>query len=113
MMLYTYTPNQCPYQVSTSYTLWFLRYSLDKLSPTARPTVHSDIMGKKDTLTALKGCGVKTLWPKLWNDLPDVCSVQLLPVSEKSQNLISSKDFPILADKLSGITTVSTWHSKE
>ena len=24
-------PNQCPYQVSTSYTLQFLRYSLDKL----------------------------------------------------------------------------------
>ena len=29
--LHTYTPNQCPYQVSTSYTLRFLRYSPDKL----------------------------------------------------------------------------------
>ena len=27
MTLHTYTPNQCPYQVSTSYTLRFLRYS--------------------------------------------------------------------------------------
>ena len=25
-------PDQCPYQVSTSYILWFLRYSLDKIS---------------------------------------------------------------------------------
>ena len=25
------TPNQCPYQVSTSYTLWFPRYSPDKI----------------------------------------------------------------------------------
>ena len=25
------TPNQCPYQVSTSYNLWFLRYSPDKI----------------------------------------------------------------------------------
>ena len=24
-------PNQCPYQVSTSYTLWFPRYSLEKI----------------------------------------------------------------------------------
>ena len=31
MMLHTYTPNQCPYQVSTSYTLWFPRYSPDKI----------------------------------------------------------------------------------
>ena len=27
MTLHTYTPNQCSYQVSTSYTLQFLRYS--------------------------------------------------------------------------------------
>ena len=33
MKLHTYTPNQCPYQVSTSYTLQFLRYSPDKLFP--------------------------------------------------------------------------------
>ena len=31
MMLHTYTPKQCPYQVSTSYTLQFLRYSPDNL----------------------------------------------------------------------------------
>ena len=31
MMLQTYTPNQYPYQVSTSYTLWFPRYSPDKI----------------------------------------------------------------------------------
>ena len=29
--LHTYTPNQCPYQVSTSYTLQFPRYSPDKI----------------------------------------------------------------------------------
>ena len=33
MTLHTYTPYQCPYQVSTSYTLQFLRYSPDKLFP--------------------------------------------------------------------------------
>ena len=27
MILHTYIPNQCPYQVPTSYTLWFPRYS--------------------------------------------------------------------------------------
>ena len=37
MTLHTYTPNQCPYQVSTSYTLRFLRYSPDKLFPVTRP----------------------------------------------------------------------------
>ena len=52
-------PNQCPYQVSTSYTLRFLRYSPDKLFPAAHPTAHPDTMGKNNTLTALKGCGVK------------------------------------------------------
>ena len=31
MTLHTYNPNQCPYQISTSYTLRFLRYSPDKL----------------------------------------------------------------------------------
>ena len=30
MTLPTYTPNKLPHQVSTSYTLWFLRYSPDK-----------------------------------------------------------------------------------
>ena len=47
-------PNQCPYQVSTSYTLWFLRYG-----PTTRSPAHLDTMGKNNTHTALKGCGVK------------------------------------------------------
>ena len=31
MTLHTYTPNQCPYQISTSYTLRFLRYSPNKI----------------------------------------------------------------------------------
>ena len=31
MTLHTATPNQCPYQVSTSYTLWFPRYSPDQI----------------------------------------------------------------------------------
>ena len=31
MILHTYTSNQCPYQVATSYTLRFLTYSLDKI----------------------------------------------------------------------------------
>ena len=31
MPLHTYTPNQCPYQISTSYTLRFLKYSPDKI----------------------------------------------------------------------------------
>ena len=29
--LHTYTPIQCPYQVSTFYILWFLKYSPDKI----------------------------------------------------------------------------------
>ena len=102
-------PNQCPYQVSTSYTLWFPRYSRDKIFklkvsvarskvksrshhdvahqhpltnvptkyqlPTPYsswdtgwtnfshcPPAHPDTMGEKNTLTALKGCGVKSRW---------------------------------------------------
>ena len=31
MTLHTYNPHQCPYEVSTSYTLRFPRYSLDKI----------------------------------------------------------------------------------
>ena len=38
MMLHPDTSNQCPYQVSTSYTLWFLRHSLETLFPTTRQT---------------------------------------------------------------------------
>ena len=34
-------PNQCPCQVWTSYTLRFLRYSLDKLFPAARPPIRT------------------------------------------------------------------------
>ena len=46
----TPTPaNQCPYQVSTSYTLLFLRYSPDKLFPAARPSTHPDTMGENNT----------------------------------------------------------------
>ena len=57
----TPTPlNQCPYQVSTSYTLRFLRYSPDKLFPAARPPTQPDTMGENNIPTALKGCGVKT-----------------------------------------------------
>ena len=52
-------PNQCPYQVSTSYTLQFLRYSPDKLFPATHPHTHPDTMGENNTPTALKGCGVK------------------------------------------------------
>ena len=101
-MLHTYTPNQCAYQFSTSYTLWFLRYSPDKifkLMVTAVRSIgksrsnhdiahlhpqpmsltsfnllhlivssgktfshchpaHPDTMGKNNTHTTLKGCGV-------------------------------------------------------
>ena len=51
-------PNQCPYRVSTSYTLRFPRYRPDKHPPVAHPT-HPDTMGDNNTLTALKGCEVK------------------------------------------------------
>ena len=34
-------PNQCPYQVSTSYTLRFLRYSPDKLFPAAQAPIRT------------------------------------------------------------------------
>ena len=41
MRLHTCTPKQCPYQVSTSYTLRFLRYSPDKLFPAGRPPTQT------------------------------------------------------------------------
>ena len=44
MTLHTYTPNQCPYIVSTSYTLRFLRYSPDKLFPAAHPPIRTPWM---------------------------------------------------------------------
>ena len=53
-------PNQCPYQVSTSYTLQLLRYSPDKLFPKTHPPGHLDTIGENNTPTALNGCGVKT-----------------------------------------------------
>ena len=60
MTLHTNTPNQCPYQVSTSYTLQFPRYRPDKLLPAARSPAHPDTMGENITPTALMGCGVKS-----------------------------------------------------
>ena len=57
------TPNQCPYQVSTSYTFRILRYSLSNLFHASRlpdyAPAHPDTMGENNTPTALKGCGVK------------------------------------------------------
>ena len=45
MTVHTYTPYQCPYKASTSYTLQFLKYSLDKIIyikvTTARSKVKS------------------------------------------------------------------------
>ena len=65
MTLHTYYPNRCPYKVSTSYTLWFLRYSSDKLFPATclharqTPPTHSDTMGENNNRTAPRGCGLK------------------------------------------------------
>ena len=60
-MLHTYTLNQCPCQVSTSYTLWFLRYGPVKLAffllPVCPPIQNG--MGENNTRTVLKVCGVK------------------------------------------------------
>ena len=58
MTLHTYTPNQCPYQVRTSYTLRLPYFS-------RRPPAHPDTIGGNNTPTVgLKDCGVKT-----WNSL--------------------------------------------
>ena len=57
MTLHTYTHNQCPYHISTSYTLGFLRYPQDKLLPATRPPAHVDTIGENNTHTALKSCG--------------------------------------------------------
>ena len=51
MTLHTSTPNQCPYQVSTSYTLWFPRHNPDKIfklkvtmaKPKIKSRSHNDI----------------------------------------------------------------------
>ena len=57
MTLHTFTPNQCPYQVSTSYTLRFLSYSPDKVFPAdrqpERPPAHPNTMGENNTQTGL------------------------------------------------------------
>ena len=49
-------PNQCPFQVSTSYILWFLRFRPANLFP---PPTHLKTMGENNTPTAPKGCGAK------------------------------------------------------
>ena len=46
MTLHTYTPNQCPYQVSTSYTLRFLRYSPDKIFKLKVTTARSKVKSR-------------------------------------------------------------------
>ena len=94
MRLHTYTPNQCPYQVSTSYTLQFLRYRPDKLlpaaSPPARPPTHPDTMGENKTPTALKGCGIK----KVDNFQRNACSGHL--VFQNEANFSSREAYPLM-----------------
>ena len=46
MMLHTYTLNQCPYQVSTSNMLWFLRYRADKIFKLKVTMVRSKIKSR-------------------------------------------------------------------
>ena len=46
MTLLTYSSNQCPYQVSTSYTLRFLRYSLDKIFKLKVTTARSKVKSR-------------------------------------------------------------------
>ena len=58
MMLHTYIPNQCPYQVSTSYTFWFLRYSPGQEFSHGL-NAHPHAMGENNARTAFKGCGIK------------------------------------------------------
>ena len=48
MMLHIYTPNRCPYQVSTSYTLQLLRYSLDKVLEVKVTTARSKVKSRSD-----------------------------------------------------------------
>ena len=56
MTLHTYTPNQCPYQVSTSYTLWFLRYSPDKIFKLKVTTARSKVTPSHCTPTPPNQC---------------------------------------------------------
>ena len=51
MTMHTYTPNQCPYQVSTSYTLTVPEIEPGK-TPATHPNAHQDMMGENNT-TAL------------------------------------------------------------
>ena len=46
MTLHTYTPNQCPYQVSTSYTLRFLIYNPDKIFKLKVTTARSKVKSR-------------------------------------------------------------------
>ena len=48
MTLHNYTPNQCPYQVSTSYTLRFPRYSPDKIFELKVTTARSKVKSLSD-----------------------------------------------------------------
>ena len=48
MTLHTYTPNQCPYQVSTSYTLQFPRYSPDKIFKLKVTTARTKVKSRSD-----------------------------------------------------------------
>ena len=48
MTLHTYTPNQCSYQVSTSYTLRFLRYSPDNILKVKVTTARSKVKSRSD-----------------------------------------------------------------
>ena len=48
MTLHTYTPNQYPYQVSTSYILRFLRYSPDKIFKLKVTTARSKVKSRSD-----------------------------------------------------------------
>ena len=46
MKLHTYTPDQCPYQTSTSYTLRFPTYSLDKILEVKVTTARSKVKSR-------------------------------------------------------------------
>ena len=45
------TPNQCPYQISTSYTLQFLRYSLNKMLKVKITTAEPQIKSRSHNVT--------------------------------------------------------------
>ena len=52
MTWHTYTPNQCPYQVSTSYTLQFPRYRPDKILYVTVTTARSNVKSRSHSDTA-------------------------------------------------------------